>query len=152
MWGAGLEANSGLGSWGPQSPEPNPGEALSKSEYFRHAGKRHEALYLLGQAFSRADHEIARGGKPSGNAIESLSLLARGEIGEGDVAAENEVEASVRRSRTQILKQKAHAFAVALPHAEEIAARLEALADKGLRQLAQRASGIAAFSRALQHG
>jgi hypothetical protein len=49
------------------------------------------------QPFLRADDKIAGLGEKSEYAIQGFDLQGRFEIGERDIAAENEIEATVRR-------------------------------------------------------
>jgi hypothetical protein len=69
----------------------------------RRAGQRHQHRTVAGQLFAPPDGEIPAWEKPTHEPNRNLLLQRRRKIGEGDIAAEDEIEALFWGFRPQIL-------------------------------------------------
>lgn len=97
-----------------------------------------------------ADHERAAGSQARRDAREHVALHRRREVGEGHVAAQHEIEGSVRGLAPQVLEPERDGGAEAIAHDERALRRLEERLAKARRQFACAARREAAGPRALE--
>ncbi|MCZ7659471.1 MAG: hypothetical protein M5U07_17165 [Xanthobacteraceae bacterium] len=101
----------------------------------RRLGQRDQPGPAVGQALMAADHEVAARPQRLGEPRQHGALQRRREVGEGDMAAENEVEPARRRLAPQVLLHEGDAFAMRRLHAEEAVLAREGGGGQGRRQL-----------------
>ena len=96
----------------------------------------------------RPDDEIAMWKEPIEEACEDALLQGKREVGEGNVAAENEIEARRRGLELQILMNELNAVPMGGVDAEQRSDAVESLLEKLTRQFTQARFLIAGRQRA----
>src|SRR5665647_2925811 len=120
-------------------------------EDLRSAIERSQLGDIARQLLVGSDHQIALRSEPFQHARQDLTLEWHGEIGKGDISAEDEVEEARRRLRPEILIKKFDPLAMLRLDAVAEVQPVKALFDQRRRQFVQACRLKTACTGAREH-